>query len=285
MRAWPFVATVLSAGLAGCAGGGGSIAAGSLASGNTQAPQSPTATVSIRVPAGTGTQAARRPQYVSAATAGVAVTEWPNGTQQPDTPTAVVALAAGTPPCTAVTAGAITCNLTLPAVLGVENFLVTTYDQPPLNGQPQGNVLSANTIQATIVLNNANQLLLALNGVPASLVVTPAVSFLPLGAHANLAFSVTALDADGDTIIGPGTYAAPIELAIADDPNTTLALSATTLTSPASTNVTLLYNGGAIPGAATITATTAGATSALLSVQAIQGLGVPVTVPAATPIL
>jgi hypothetical protein len=170
-------------------------------------------------------------------------------------------------------------------VLGVENFLVTTYDQPPLNGQPQGNVLSANTIQATIVLNNANQLLLALNGVPASLVVTPAVSFLPLGAHANLAFSVTALDADGDTIIGPGTYAAPIELAIADDPNTTLALSATTLTSPASTNVTLLYNGGAIPGAATITATTAGATSALLSVQAIQGLGVPVTVPSATPIL
>ncbi len=240
--------------------------------------------MSIRVPAGPVTQAVRA-QYVSLATQGVAVTVWAVGSGQPATPSVVAGLTSGAGSCSAITAGAFTCTLAIPSPIGSDNFLVTTYDQAPAAGIPQGNVLSTNTLQATIVQNAANLLQLALDGQPATVTVTPLSAAVPLGYLANVSLTVMAKDADGNIIIGPGSYTAPIVLTIGNDPNQTLSLGTSSFASPATTSVTLSYDGGTIPGVATITASTTGAPSAVLLLQAIQGVAVPIGVPTANPIL
>ena len=84
----------------------------------------------------------------------------------------------------------------------------------------------------------------------------------PEGKPASIGVSVTAQDAEGNTITGPGTYSNPITLADSDSSGTTK-LSTTTVTSP-STLVSLSYSGGALSSAglnAYITASSSGVSS------------------------
>jgi streptogramin lyase len=76
------------------------------------------------------------------------------------------------------------------------------------------------------------------------------------GAAASSTVVVAALDADGNTIVGPGDYSTPIKLSIQDPSSSgTLALSATLLQTPG-TPVTLTYTGGTLAGANVVASAT-----------------------------
>jgi hypothetical protein len=85
----------------------------------------------------------------------------------------------------------------------------------------------------------------------------------PEGTSGSIGVSVTAQDADGNTITGSANYTNPITLTDSD-PSGTTTLSTTTVTSP-STSVTINYNGGPLSSAglnAYVTASASGVSSA-----------------------
>ena len=90
-------------------------------------------------------------------------------------------------------------NLTIAAPSGVDNFAFTTYDEQ--NGE--GNALSAATLTQTVLAGQANFVSATLNGIVASLGISLANASLPAGAAATTAVNVSALDADGNVIVGP----------------------------------------------------------------------------------
>lgn len=170
--------------------------------------------------------------------------------------------------------GSSTCTVSVPAPIGADTFVVTTYDQAPSGLVPQGNILSTNTLPFTVVYGQVNTLLgLTLNGVPQQIELTPPGFLLPPNITSTFTFNVNATDADGDYIVGPGNYTNPITLTLANDPNHTLALSTASISSPATTAVTVTYNGGTLPGTATIVGSASGAvTSQPLTVQVSPGV-------------
>lgn len=232
------------------------------------------ATVSIHIPARVPQEQARKPAYVSPSTQGIAITVYPATATPPPLPTTVASLAPGSPACAGNADGSSTCTVTVQAPIGNDDFIVTTYDQPPAGVTPQGNVLSTDAISFTVVYGQTNTVVgLVLNGVPASIVLSPPNFLVPAGLTRTFTFNVDALDADGNYIIGPGNYTNPIALTIAGDPNGTLSLSTNTIDGPATTTVTGTYNGGTLPGTATITATATGASNSGAVVMVRNGGG------------
>jgi hypothetical protein len=90
---------------------------------------------------------------------------------------------------------------------------VTTYD-----GQnAQGDVLSSGTITVQVAANATTSTLtnatsLTLDGVPASFAIAVTPASLTIGSSATLSAVVTAYDAAGAAIVGPGQYATGIDL-------------------------------------------------------------------------
>lgn len=274
-------AALAAALLAGCAGGGKSSALPQpSASGTPVTQQLRTATVSIRIPAANAatqslrsasavrSSSTRSPQYVSGLTQGIAIYAYASNTPQPATPSFVGDISQSSGLCTTNPDGSRTCPLQVEAPIGQDTFTVSTYDQVPVNGVPQGNLLSTDSVIFTVVAGQTNVLPLVLNGVPVTVVLSPAGYLLPAGQSATFTFTVEAKDADGSTIIGPGYYNTPIGLSISGDPSATLSLSTTLVTSPAGNVVTATFNGGSLSGTATITGATSGATNGTLTVAA-----------------
>jgi streptogramin lyase len=175
--------------------------------------------------------ARRRPAYVPATARSVAISV--NG---------------GTPQY--LNSPATTLAISAPA--GVDTFLIQTFDEQ--NGQ--GNVLSRAAITQTVVLDTANVLSATLNGVVAAVQVSLGTPTPNAGASANSTVVVAALDADGNTIVGPGDYSTPIKLAIQDPSSSgTLALSTTLLQTPG-TPVSLTYSGGTLASANVVASAT-----------------------------
>jgi|GEM_PF-1210438 len=271
------VATLIAA-LAACSHGGGTSlpavqggGSGTIAVGNPSRGGAKT-TLAIRVPASLKSSNAqkRTPQYVSPSTLGASITVYGALATPPPTPTVVADLSSSSPLCTPNSDGSRTCNVQVQAPVGNDDFIVNTYDQAPVNGAiPSGaNLLSTSTLQFVIQAGQVNTLPLTLGGVPAAIVLAPPGFLVPPNQTSTFTFTVNAKDADGNYIVGPGNYNAPITLSISGDPNNTISLSTTTIASPATSTVTATYNGGALPGTATITGSAAGATSGSLTVQA-----------------
>ena len=78
---------------------------------------------------------------------------------------------------------------------------------------------------------------------------------------------MVALDAAGQTIIGPGAYTHPIALSVVGDSNGALSLSKVALTGPTATAVTLTYNATAPLTHASVVASASGASQAASSVN------------------
>jgi virginiamycin B lyase len=212
------------AALAGCSGGGSS---NSVAPARADVPAkigAASVTFSMHWTAATASSAARRPAYVPATARSVAISVNGGIAQYLNSPST-------------------TLNISAPA--GVDTFIIQTYDEQ--NGQ--GSVLSRAAITQTVALDTANVLSATLNGVVAALKVTLGTPAPNAGAVASSTVVVAALDADGNTIVGPGDYSTPIKLAI-DDPSSsgTVALSTALLQTPG-TPVTLTYTGGTLVGA------------------------------------
>ena len=223
-------------------------------------------TVTIRVPATSSAQAIR-PKYVSPSTLGVAITVYGVLATAPPGPTAVADLSSTSPLCTNNPDGSRNCTVSVLAPIGNDNFIVTTYDNVPAGNAPQGSILSTTTLQFVILAGQTNTVSLTLNGVPSRVVLSPPGFLVPPSQTNTFTFNVNAKDADGNYIVGPGTYTNPIALSVGNDPNHTITLSASTISSPAATTVTGTYNGGSLPGVATITGTATGAAPGSLTVQ------------------
>jgi streptogramin lyase len=147
-------------------------------------------------------------------------------------------------------------SLTFSAPNGLDTFQIKTYDEQ--NGL--GNVLSEANVTQTVTSGSGNVVSSILNGVIASLQIStgspPAAGTQSLGTA-----YVNALDADGNTIVGPGDYNTPITLT-SSSPHVTL--STKVLQAPGKQPV-FAYDGAPM-WSATITASASGVPPAVLNV-------------------
>jgi len=162
--------------------------------------QSATVTFAVRVPSSSATAANRiRPQYVSPNTQSVAFTLVSfDGT--PSNTTTVVALTGGN--CTGSGTSKV-CTISSTAPVGADVYSVATYTATNGTGTP----LSIDPALNVNIVSGTNTVSVTLNGVVASLAFSPASANALDGTASAGSASINALDAYGDTIIGPGLYA------------------------------------------------------------------------------
>ncbi len=209
---------------AGCGGGRSSVVPARLAANAKQIPVA----ISITVPSASSSARKRRPAYISPATQSAVVNVTPAG---------------GPTTRTVVTCVASQCVGTVPATIGVDTFAIALNDKP----DGTGNTLSAGQTTATVVEGRANAVSVTFNGTIASLQVSFDQAYPPVNAPATVTLLVKAYDADGKTIVGPGTYDNPIALSNSDASGATV-LSATSITAPSDPPPTIAYNGAWIGG-------------------------------------
>jgi hypothetical protein len=142
------------------------------------------------------------------------------------------------------------------APVGSDTFAVVLYDST----SGSGNALSTGTTTQTIVADQTNSVNLTFNGIVSTIALSVGASGAA-GTASTIPLTVKALDADGKTIVGPGTYVnasgAPVTIALADSDTSGATTPSQTSFGAPSTGVTLAYTGLAI-SAATITASASG---------------------------
>jgi hypothetical protein len=181
--------------LASC--GGGSSVPHSAASGPSSV------TFKIDKPLGTSATNRRSPQYLSPATSQIAINVEQNGTSIAGYPVNA-ALTLNSNGCSS-TLATILCQITLPLAPGTYTAILTAEDG---NNTP----LSSQTIGFTINAGQNNVVPLILSGIPYAIGVTTGAnavkgslsSGLTLYGTSTQAILVSAFDADGNIIIGPG---------------------------------------------------------------------------------
>jgi hypothetical protein len=154
-------------------------------------------------------------------------------------------------------------------------FAIKTYASLDGTGTP----LSVQNVVASIAAGRVNPLTLTLDGVLASFSIALSQSVLPAGQSASVNVVVNALDASGNTIVGPGVFSDangnPIAITLTDSDTTgATQLGSTTLTQPAT--IPLTYNGATGLGTIAITASAAGFASKTVDLS-ITALGVTLT--------
>lgn len=196
------------------------------------------ATMHIDVPAPKTSSLGRQPRYISSATQSIAVTP-SGGTRQ------VFALTPASPNCTAVSNGGsnLSCTLQISApVAQNESFNVVTY----ASTDGSGNALSTAMVIGNVVAGQVNVLNATLSGVVASVSVALTTAGTIAGTSASSPVTVAALDAAGETIVGPGNYVDasgnPLTIALSTSDTSKTTLSTTSVTAPGQ-SVTLTYNG------------------------------------------
>jgi len=202
--AWSAIALVV---LAGCAGRG-AVPPGSTDAATPAARARGTARFTIAVPRMSSAAGARRtPRYVSPATASmtIAVTTDPGGTSVVNETVGLTPTSTG---CSS-TLASTQCTLTITLPIGTYDATIATYD----GANATGNELSqGQAVDFTIAEGHANDVVLTLSGIPASLrVSSPAYAvhgsqsegFTLYGTAAQKLLA-EALDPDGNVIIGPG---------------------------------------------------------------------------------
>jgi streptogramin lyase len=152
-------------------------------------------------------------------------------------------------------------TITFSAPTGLDTFLITTFDEQ----NALGNVLSKAYVTQTVSSSSANVVAATLNGVIASLALAVSPLQPVAGTASTMTVSATGYDADGNVIVGPGTYASPIALSIVDPANSgSLSLSSNVLQQPGATS-TLAYN-GKILASASVSASLSGVNPASVTI-------------------
>ncbi|HVA34555.1 MAG TPA: hypothetical protein VNG31_10435, partial [Candidatus Baltobacteraceae bacterium] len=160
--------------------------------------------------------------------------------------------------------GTTVCTFSMGAIPGKkQRFSIATYDSTGASGA----LLSNATIVQKIVASKKNTIKVTLNGVPKTIALALSVTSPTQGTPDNsITLTVTAQDADGNTIIAPGNYAHQISLA---DSNTSVAtLTANVVRSPSSNVVGVHYTGAA--GSATFTASATGVTNVTATLTSVK---------------
>jgi hypothetical protein len=216
--------------------------------------------VAIRVPhrVSAASTARRGPTYVSTGTQSASIAV--NG----GTPV-IANLIAGSPNCTTLANGDLSCSLTIDAPVGADTFRETLYAGTDATGA----VLSEGTTSATIVPGQANSVALTLDGAIASITLTLAQTIITAGASTSVNLTVNFNDASGASIIGNDPFTTPVILTDSDTSGQT-SLSKTRLGSPAdAASLVVTYTGtsaltstiGASAGSITATPVTLSATT------------------------
>ncbi len=255
MHRGAILAIVTGLTLAGCGGGGGGSSTG--------VPTGPTPTGTARfvltIPRAPSSLR-RSPRYISPATQSASITP-AGGTKT------VLVLTPSNPQCVPGPSGLV-CTVEGPVPVGTATVTVATYASTDGSGTP----LSTASVSVTVVSGTVTTVNLVLNGVVAALSVAVSPPGLTSGVASTSSVLVNAVDAAGDTIIGPGVYAdatgAPLTVNLADsDASGATHLSTAAITAP-TTGITLSYNGAALGGSVTITASATGVPSASAVVSA-----------------
>lgn len=206
MRKFHMIWTVaiVAIALSGCSGAMKSVIPGSPASPvNSMGKQ--TVTFKIDVPAKTNAVRTRTPKFVSPATTQLAIDIQQGGTSITGYPQ-TVSLTPTSSGCTSTLANTF-CQLSVSLAPGSYTATLTTKDAG-------GNALSAaQSIAVTVTAGTNNTIPLTLSGIPHSLLIASGSTLVhgsqnegfTLYGRAAQTFIVTAQDADGNTIIGPGS--------------------------------------------------------------------------------
>jgi virginiamycin B lyase len=133
--------------------------------------------------------------------------------------------------------GATQCSFTIGIPSGKTIFSVATY----ASADGSGTALSQGSVTRTIKAGQMAVIPLTLSGVVSSIAVSLGNASPPAGAAATTPVYVTAYDASGAAIVGPGNYGTPITLTDSDTSGITT-LSSTTVNGPAA-KVSLTYSG------------------------------------------
>jgi hypothetical protein len=207
--------------------------------------QTSSITFVVQIPQQTSAHA-RRPLYVSPST------KWISA--------AVTPVAGGATTTDGNACQPTQCSITIVAPVGADNFTLNLYD-----GQ-NGNLLSTGSTSQTIVAGQLNTVNVSFGGVVAKLALSPATFTFASAVSNSGVLTVSALDADGNTIVAPPTaYSVSISITSGDTTGA-VSVSPKTITAPGQT-ATVSYNGSTgISGPVSITATANGATSSSTSV-------------------
>lgn len=226
--------------VSGCGGGGGAAV--------PQAPAAPVhaqavATIALTIPKSASTSVHRA--YVSPNTASVRlhVISVNGGAPNPSIADVVANVTANSNGCASSAAG-VTCTLSM-TLPGGSNVLlqITTYDA--INGG--GNVLSSASSVNVATSAAHPSVSVSLGGIVSTVVSSAGQFSAPQDAATHtIAMNVSARDASGATIIAPGSYATPISLNVANDPNAAISLSQSTISAPGAANgqtaITITYD-------------------------------------------
>jgi hypothetical protein len=196
-----FAAAFLCAAVAaGCGGGGGSAITYPVA---TAAPIE-NVTFSITLPSGTST---RHRDYISSSAESVTIVLVAVPPATP-APTLVINLVSGSADCSNSPNG-VTCSGTMSVPAGQQQFIVSTYDQPG----GAGDLLSTGAITVLVsasssnAQNLSNSVSLTLNSIVASITLSVTPNAVNVAADQTFSIALTAYDATGAIIIGPGNFA------------------------------------------------------------------------------
>jgi hypothetical protein len=237
------VAAALASSLAGCGGGTGGTVSPAPNAVSGQAGPPVAGSIVIRMPRASSSTT-RRPRYVSLASGSAKIAIAPaQGCIQCSSPVTIEATLVG--PCKMV--GQVrTCTIPLSLVPGTYAGTISIYDGvPDAQGHVTGKVLSTNaSFPILIAQGQANSVGVTLDGIPTSLVatiLTPSTMIMRnrvvngvtqtvyrvFGANASAQIGLVAKDADGFTIVGPGS---PTWTANANPAGFTTAVNGNTLT-------------------------------------------------------
>lgn len=239
--------TIAAVALASCGGGSSSTPpvakSASVARGNV--------TFSILVPGNGVTTGGktRRPAYVSASTGSISF-QVSGGSPQ------VVPLTLGSATCPAQPGG-YTCSASASVTAGATQLTVATF----ASSDGSGPALSQNTLPITIVADQTNPVNVTLNGVAATFAVFPTPATVSEGTPATISVAWFALDAAGNTIVGPGSIVNASGATVA--PALSVSDTANFTVGAASGNTwPVAYNGAVTSSPVTFTVTNGGVRSA-----------------------
>jgi hypothetical protein len=282
-------------------GGGGTVApSNGSGSGPSTGGSSPGKTQSIQlnvhIPGGAATASSKRhAQFVVSSTAGVLVQVYASSDTGHTTVLGTTAtnVSPGSTACGGLT-GARTCSVAIAAPGGTDDFVFTTYDQPP-NGPTSfpgnANVLATgNVFDQAIVTASANVVNVSLGGTVFSLQGEP-FQYAQIASWGpnSYTFAPEVLDADANIIIG--SYNVPITITATEHGGS--GLTSLTTAGPGGTGspsvtihqssdvVTVLYAGGGTPGYFTSFALSAG--SGITATSSFGPLYITSTSPAFAP--
>ena len=246
------------------------LAAGGCAGGSPRVPPVPTgggggaptlnASVRFLVPNRIGNETARGHKlnrrsrgrlhqlFIAANTAAIKLLVYAAGTRTGALAQLVGDISSSSPQCTHVADGrACTFNLAVPAG-GPYDFVVSTYDQPPVGGAIPGGAaqLGAAVDTTNIAVGKANAVSISVGGVVAStFVIIPRPGLFHAIASTTQQITIGALDRDGNLIASDGYVDAsgnPVTIAPASNAGSAISFTPASFAAPQANGVTLKYD-------------------------------------------